>query len=158
MIASASTIFVYLKYPFKQLMKTYFFLLLCILVSACGTTKNSSTADGTSLDQTLQEKNRVTISLLDRIRQIPGVIVRNGVPIINKTSNSINTGPNDDPFEKASPEPLYVLNDYIVGNSFRDIEQLVDNINVEKIMVLTGSDASEYGSRGAKGVIKIITN
>ncbi len=81
---------------------------------------------------------------------MPGVIIRNGVPLINKMSNSV--------YEGGSSEPLYVLNDYIVGNSFRDINQLIDNNNVKEIIVLTGSDASEYGSRGAKGVIKIITN
>jgi hypothetical protein len=131
-------------------MRTYFFLCICILLSACGPSKNTSSADETSLDQTLQEKNRVTISLLNRIRQKPGVIIRNGVPLINKNSNSV--------YEGGSAEPLYILNNNIIGNSFRDIDQLVDNVNVKEIIILTGSDATEYGSRGGKGVIKIITN
>ncbi len=131
-------------------MKTYFLLFLCIFLSACGTSKNTSSTDDVSLDQSLQEKNRVTISLLNRIRQKPGVIIRNGVPLINKMSNSV--------YEGGSGEPLYILNNNIIGNSFRDINQLVDNVNVKEIIILTGSDASEYGSRGAKGVIKIITN
>lgn len=110
------------------------------------------------MDESLQDKNRVTISLLNRIRQMPGVIIRNGVPLINKTSNSLYNEPTQPGATIGSSEPLYVLNDYIVGNSFRDINQLIDNNNVKEIIILTGSDASQYGSRGAKGVIKIITN
>jgi outer membrane receptor protein involved in Fe transport len=139
-------------------MKTYFLLFLFIVLSSCGPSKNTSSVDGASLDQSLQNKNRVTTSLLNRIRQMPGVIVRNGVPLINKTSNSLYNQPTQPGSSGGSAEPLYVLNDYIVGNSFRDINQLIDNNNVKEISILTGSDASEYGSRGAKGVIKIITN
>lgn len=139
-------------------MKTYFLLCLCILLSACGTSKNNSSSDGGSLDQSLQTKNRATTTLLNRIRQLPGVIVSNGVPLINKTSNSVYNEPTQIGSSGGSSEPLYVLNDYIVGNSFRDINQLIDNNNVKEIIVLTGSDAAVYGSRGAKGVIKIITN
>ncbi len=138
-------------------MKIYLLLCLCMVLSACGPSKNTSTPDNVSLDQSLQSKNRVTISLLNRIRQMPGVIVSNGVPVINKTSNSLYNESTQPGASIGSSEPLYVLNGYIVGSSFRDIDQLVDNTNVKEIIVLTGSDASEYGSRGAKGVIKIIT-
>lgn len=58
---------------------------------------------------------------------------------------------------EGSSEPLYVLNGYAVGNSFRGIDQLVDNVNVKKVEALTGSDASVYGARGANGVIVITT-
>ncbi|NER09724.1 TonB-dependent Receptor Plug Domain [Muriicola jejuensis] len=139
-------------------MRIFCFMGLLLLVISCGPAKNNASATDTSLDQTLQLKNRVTISLLDRIRQKPGVIVRNGVPIINKTSNSLINSPTDiSDFGGGSPEPLYVLNGYIVGNSFRDIDRMIDNTMVKEIIVLTGSDASEYGSRGAQGVIKITT-
>ena len=133
----------------------FFALLLAI---SCGPTKNATSQSGSELEQDLTEKNRVTISLLDRIRQKPGVIIRNGVPIINKTSNSLSNQ-SDDPsgIMLGSPEPLYVLNGYPVGNSFRDIDRLVDSINVKDIVVLTGADASSYGARGAKGVILITT-
>ncbi len=128
------------------------------MVVSCGPGKNVSSGGETGLDQSLQQKNSVTISLLNRIRQMPGVIIRNGVPVINKTSNSLFNEPtNISDFGGGSPEPLYVLNGYIVGNSFRDIDRLVDNTNVKEVVVLTGSDASEYGSRGARGVIKITT-
>lgn len=131
-------------------MKIYLLLCLCMVLSACGPSKNTSTPDNVSLDQSLQSKNRVTISLLNRIRQMPGVIVSNGVPVINKTSNSLYNESTQPGASIGSSEPLYVLNGYIVGSSFRDIDQLVDNTNVKEIIVLTGSDASEYGSRGQK--------
>ncbi len=118
-----------------------------ILAISCGSTKNTSVVK-TDLDKELIEKNKGNISLLDRIRKKPGIVIRGGVPIVNKASNSFSAG---------NPEPLYVLNSYVVGSSFRSVNQLVDSFNVKEIKVLSGADASEYGSRGAKGVIIIIT-
>ena len=135
----------------QTLMKKISLLLLVffsILAISCGSTKNTSVVKS-DLDKDLLEKNKGNISLLDQIRRKPGVVIRGGVPILNKASNSFSAG---------NPEPLYVHNSYVVGSSFRSVNQLVDNFNVKEIKVLSGPDASEYGSRGANGVIIIITN
>jgi TonB-dependent SusC/RagA subfamily outer membrane receptor len=86
---------------------------------------------------------------LNRIRRLPGITLRSGVPVFTKSSAEINAG--------GSFEPLYVLNGYPVGNSFRDVDQLVDNVNVEKIEVMSAAESSFYGSRGSNGVILITT-
>lgn len=135
----------------QTLMKKISLLLLVffsILGISCGSTKNTSVVKS-DLDKDLMQKNKGNISLLDQIRRKPGIVIRGGVPILNKASNSFSAG---------NPEPLYVLNSYVVGSSFRSVNQLVDNFNVKEIKVLSGPDASEYGSRGANGVIIIITN
>ena len=135
----------------QTLMKKISLLLLVffsILAISCGSTKNTSVVKS-DLDKDLLEKNKGNISLLDQIRRKPGIVIRGGVPILNRASNSFSAG---------NPEPLYVLNSYVVGSSFRSVNQLVDNFNVKEIKVLSGPDASEYGSRGANGVIIIITN
>ena len=129
-------------------LKNIILVLLVIAFSACGTSK-SSNADGASLNESMEKKNRMSITLLDQIRRLPGVTLRGGVPVFNKNNNSLSSTGNS--------EPLYVLNDYIVGNSFRSVNQLVQNVEVDKIEALTGPDASFYGSRGASGVIKITT-
>lgn len=130
--------------------KQYVFLSLftLLLLTSCATSKksDSSTAD---LRKELTQKNRANITLLNQIRQLPGVTLRYGVPVINSATNSINGLDN--------PEPLYVLNDYIVGSSFSSVNELVDNFNVKEIEVLDNYEASFYGSRAAKGVIKITT-
>ncbi len=134
----------------QTLMKKIALLLLVffsILAISCGSTKNTSVVKS-DLDKDLTEKNKGNISLLDRIRKKSGIVIRSGVPILNKASNSISA---------SNPEPLYVLNSYVVGSSFRSIEQLVDSFNVKEIKVLSGPAASEYGSRGANGVIIITT-
>ena len=91
----------------------------------------------------------MSISLLNQINRLPGVTIQNGVPVFTKKASSIYQG--------ASSEPLYVLDGYVVGNSFRSLNQLVKNVNVESIEVLSDSDASIYGSRGGKGVIVLTT-
>ncbi len=134
----------------QTLMKKISLLLLVffsILAISCGSTKNTSAAKN-DLNKDLIEKNKGNISLLDRIRKKPGIVIRSGVPIINKASNSFSAG---------NPEPLYVLNSYVVGSSFKSVNQLVDSFNVKEIKILSGPSASEYGSRAANGVIIIIT-
>jgi TonB-dependent SusC/RagA subfamily outer membrane receptor len=42
-----------------------------------------------------------------------------------------------------------------MGNSFRAVDELVDNINIQKIEALSDTEAAFYGSRAANGVILI---
>ena len=117
------------------------------MVCSCNSSK-STTVQKSELNKELNEKNKGNVSLLDRIRRKPGIVIRNGVPAINKASNS---------FSASNTEPLYVLNSYVVGSSFRSVNQLVDSFNVKDIKIVAGAEASEYGSRGANGVIIITT-
>ena len=121
-------------------------LLLLLCLASCTTTKPTQAG---VLGQELEEKNRNNLSLLQRIRQLPGVTISNGVPVIINTANSID--------KSANVEPLYVLNNYIVGNSFRSVIELVDSYNVKSVRKLSSSEASFYGSRAGNGVIKITT-
>lgn len=123
-------------------------LLLSFVFVSCTSTKIKDPQEQ-ALDVELQERNRATISLLDRLRRIPGIIIRRNTPyILRATADSPNS---------ASYEPLYILDDYPVGNSFRNVNQLIQNVDVKTIEVLTGSEASFYGSRAGAGVIKITT-
>lgn len=127
--------------------------LFCIVLTAllllnCGAPKNSGSPSA-EINKELTEKNRTSVSLLQRISQLRGVVLYNNVPVINKTANSISAG--------GTQEPLYVLNNQIIGNSFRSVNEVVDSYNVKEIKVLTGADASSYGSQGGNGVIKITT-
>ena len=128
-------------------MKKIALFFVAILVLSCGSSKNSS--EGPSNLQTeLNEKNRAAIPLAVRIRQKPGIIFKNGVPALQKADNSLSL---------AAQEPLYVLNGQIIGSSFVSIDELIDSYMVKKINVVSGSEASFYGSRGANGVIEITT-
>lgn len=124
---------------------------IILIIYSCGSTNTTTkeSLEEESLETTLQNKNRANISLYNEIRQLPGIVLRNGLPTFVKNSTSIS--------QQVSVEPLYILNDYIVGNSFSDIDQLVQNIDIKKIEVFKDSDTSFYGSRGANGVIKITT-
>ncbi len=121
-----------------------FSVTLAVLSCKSITTKKSALSQS---EETLDQKNRGTISLLNRIQKLPGISLRNRLPSLAKASNSL----------LASGEPLYILDDYIVGNSFRSVSELVTSYNVKKVELLTGSDASFYGSRAGSGVIKITT-
>lgn len=119
-------------------------LSFMLISLACKSTVNKNPNDQ-SLEENLNEKNRISVSLLNRIRRLPGISLRNGVPIFGKANNSV----------ESISEPLYILDDYIVGNSFRSVNGLIRSINVKKVEALSASDASIYGSRASNGVIKI---
>lgn len=121
--------------------------LLFISLVSCGSTSDTL-APKKDLQQEMTERNRGNMTLLARLRQMPGILLKNGVPVLNNTANSLVDG---------SQEPLYVLNGLIMGSSFSSINELVDNFNVKKIEILKGSGASSYGSRGANGVVLITT-
>ena len=122
-------------------------IIALMALAACGSSEG--TTSGKSANEKIEQQNRVGITLLNQIRRMPGITLRSGVPVFTKSSAEINSA--------GSFEPLYILNGYPVGNSFRDVDQLVDNVNVEKIETLSPSDASFYGSRGSNGVILITT-
>lgn len=129
------------------MMKKIALFFALILAFSCGS--NKSTSEGPSnLQADLDKKNRAAIPLLVQIRQKPGIIFKNGVPALQKADNT---------FSSSAQEPLYVLNEQIIGNSFASVDNLVENFMVKKIEIISGSDASFYGSRGANGVIKITT-
>lgn len=122
------------------------YLIILILALSCGSSKKTST-NNTNNNAIQQE--RTDISLLDRIRKKNGIIIRNGVPLLNKASNTFNN--------EGSPEPLYIVNSQIIGNSFTSVNDLIDSFNVKSIRVLSGADASSYGTQGGNGVIMITT-
>ncbi|WP_437399809.1 TonB-dependent receptor plug domain-containing protein [Flagellimonas lutimaris] len=123
-----------------------FFLTFLSILGSCSSSKN--TVYNKNLSEEIAEKNNKTIPLLDRIRRLPGITLRGGTPYFMKSANQISG---------TATEPLYVLNGFILGNSFKSLNQLVDSATIKSIDALTGSEAAEFGSRGASGVIKVTT-
>lgn len=91
------------------------------------------------------------ISLDNYLRKIPGLFVRGSgsqatVSIRGMSSVSLNQ------------EPLFVLNDTPIGNSFSQVASFVNPNDIAKVTVLKdASSTSMYGSRGSGGVIVIRT-
>jgi outer membrane receptor protein involved in Fe transport len=121
-----------------------------VILGSCGTSKKSNaSSNSTSLNDELKDRNRTNISLLQRITQMRGVVLHNNLPVINKTANSFASTGNQ--------EPLYILNNQVIGNFFYSTNEIIENYNVKKITILTGADAASYGSRESNGVIKTVS-
>ena len=130
-------------------MKNLAFIFSLIFLSILGScTSSKKTAYNKNLTEEIAENNNKTIPLLDRIRRLPGITLRGGTPYFMKSANQISG---------TATEPLYVLNGFILGNSFKSLDQLVDSATIKSIDALSGSEAASYGSRAASGVIKITT-
>lgn len=132
-----------MKYPFS------FIILLVVTGSLSCSSYQKTTTSKTNVKEELDQKNRTNLSLLDRLVELPGVIRRNGVPVLSKTSNSFSSS--------ATQEPLYILDGYELGNSFSSLNEAVKSFNVKTIKVLSSADANRYGTRAANGVIVVTT-
>ena len=124
-------------------------LILCValLTASCGSSK--STVGANELRDELNNRNRTSMTLMNRLRQTPGIFMSRGVPVLMAAANSFDS--------EQSIEPLYVVNGFIVGNSFRDLRVLMDANSVKSIKVVKVAEASKYGSRGGNGAIEITT-
>ncbi len=144
-------VFIEKKFFFNKIINLYPILMLFFnLPSTLNGSSKSKTKVYTNekpLEKVIDEKNRLAISLLGRIRKLPRIAIRIGVPIFIKGNNAIG----------ANVEPLYIIDNYAVGNSFNSANDLVESVNVRKIVALSSSDASFYGSRASNGVIQITT-
>ncbi|MGB0294474.1 MAG: TonB-dependent receptor [Flavobacteriaceae bacterium] len=127
--------------------QSFLILFLMLLTASCGSSK--STVGANELRDELNNRNRTSMTLMDLLRQKPGIFMSRGVPVLMAAANSFNG--------EKSFEPLYVVNGFIVGNSFRDLRVLIDPNSVKSIKVVKVAEASKYGSRGGNGAIEITT-
>jgi hypothetical protein len=130
-----------------QMKKSLLILCVALLMASCGSSK--STVGANELRDELNNRNRTSMTLMDRLRQTPGIFMSRGVPVLMAAANSFDS--------EQSFEPLYVVNGFIVGNSFRDLRVLIDANSVKSIKVVKVAEASKYGSRGGNGAIEITT-
>ena len=121
--------------------RNYFLILLLALFSACYVT-DSATRSADGQEPAYRE-------LADLIRKQPGVDVRGRSPNYDITIRSNGTF-------ITSHQPIYVVDGLVLGNSYADVANSINIVDVEDIRVIKGADASAYGSRGANGVIEII--
>ena len=121
-------------------------LLICVMAFLIVSCKSS---DSVNVYRAQKEQvGNTQVSLLNMIRKVPGVVLRGNTPVLRGTVNSVS---------QPVAEPLYVLNDYIVGQSFSSLDELIDVSIVKKISVLDDANAAIYGSRAANGVIIVET-
>jgi TonB-dependent SusC/RagA subfamily outer membrane receptor len=95
------------------------------------------------------EKTVSYLSLADLLRRQPGVLVQ-GSGSSTKVAIRGGSGP-------SGADPLYVIDKVPVGNSYSQVAGMVDVNDIGNINVLSGADASQYGTRGNSGVIEITT-
>jgi len=131
----------------KSLFNILYLATCLIAIAACGTSKSVGT--NSAPNPNVIENPGASLSRTDRLKTIAGVSVigyGGGAKIRIRANNSI----------VADTEPLFILDDQIVNGGYSAVFGLVDVANIKRITVLKDSSStSEYGIRGANGVIKI---
>jgi TonB-dependent SusC/RagA subfamily outer membrane receptor len=136
-------------------------VLFLSLVVSCSSSRETVSADEPQSRQPIayegaerttssvtRDESRPNQSLVDMLRQVPGLDVRGGHP----NASILIRGPKT---MFGSNEPLFVVNNAVVGQGYKSVAQSIDPQEVESIRVLKGSQAALYGSRGGNGVVMI---
>lgn len=112
-------------------------------VVSCSTSQNA-----TASAQKKEKTEPVYRELIDIISKQPGIQVKKVGSDYDVTIRSKGTF-------LTSHQPLYVVDGLAVGTSYFDVANMVQVTDVDRIRVLKGSEATQYGSRGGNGVIEI---
>ncbi|TVQ05384.1 MAG: hypothetical protein EA359_03270 [Balneolaceae bacterium] len=131
--------------------KKYFAIIVLfsvfIALQGCGTSESASRDRAVEVDSDSDTTNYQ--ELADYLRRLPGVRVTGSgqnttVQVRGTSSFSSDT------------RPLYVVDGQVRGTDYTEVNRFIDINEVKSVRLLTGSDASAYGMRGANGVIEIV--
>lgn len=127
---------------------------IALVLSGCSVSQSATTSSSTT---PVPNPNEVvvgtnnTMQLIDYLRRVPGLqIDQNGdfVSIMIRGASSISNDNN----------PLFVINNQAVGNSYNDAVSAVDVNDIKSVNVIKGAEGQQiFGMRGANGVIQIFT-
>ncbi len=123
--------------------------LSLIMLQACNTSHTARDASPTTGPEKLEVSNTVKMELSDYLRRVSGVSVRG-------TGANTQVRVRGESSILGSNEPLYVVDGRVMGQSYSSVNFL-SAWDIAHVKVLKGSEAASYGSRGANGVIEILT-
>ncbi len=132
-------------------MRTYIFLLLAASLMGCATTSNrASLPERTERHGVVRQEVPVATDLTQYLMRITGVNVI-GTGVNAQVTIRMPTS-----FVDAAQFPLYVIDGNPFGNSYQAVFNYVNPLDIERVRVLKNADElSQYGVRGAAGVIEI---
>ena len=138
------------------------FVALAILFSFCNSLKTASSSkrDYDPVDEKANfghgskktvEANQEHLPLSTYLRRVPGVQVSGSGDYVKVRIRGMSS-------LEGNNEPLFVVDNYPMGNNYSQVVNMLDVNEIKSITVLkdTGS-TSFYGTRGAAGVIVIKT-
>lgn len=127
--------------------------LLGLLLNSCTPSKStSSSADSSHNTKVVSASdNNSSLTLVNYLRRVPGVQVDqhgSDISVMIRGMSSIGN----------SNQPLFVVNNTPVGNSYQEAVNAVDVNDIKTINVIQGTEGQQvYGMRGSNGVIQILT-
>lgn len=124
-------------------------LIIGIQANSCKSTNTANVVSNQSKSEKL-EAAKSSLTLLDRLKRIPGIRVQNG-DVYVRAQNGARDG------ATASVKPLFILDGQQIGNDIGAIENIVDPNDIKSVRLIKGVEAIDYGLRGSGGVILITT-
>jgi len=113
--------------------------LILVLCAGCTSSKGTATPGASN-------KEIIYTSLIQVLRGKPGLRIAgsgdNATVIIRGERSFLGNN-----------EPLYMLDDVVVGNTFKEAVSGIDPTSVGSVEIITPAKAGRFGGRGGNGVI-----
>lgn len=130
-------------------------IVLLLALQACSS--SDAIRDGRSAEESEQRNSgEVRNTGQSDLRELSDYLVRISGVSVTGSGNSTQVRVRGTSSFIGGNEPLYVLDGRIMGQSYNSVS-FIRVSDIESVRVLKGGDASAYGSRGANGVIEIVT-
>ena len=135
-----------------------------MFLGGCAANKTASSTDGANDDRItiksadeegtdatgVSATDNNSLALVDYLRRLPGLQIEQRGSVVNVMIRGVGSLSNND--------PLFVVNNSPVGNSYADAVNSVDVNDIRNVNVMKGAEGQQmYGMRGANGVIQIFT-
>lgn len=130
-------------------------IVLFLALQACSSS-DTVREDRSSSDSEQRDRNEVRNTGNSELRELSDYLVRIAGVSVTGSGPGTQVRIRGTSSIMGGNEPLYVLDGRVMGQSYSSVS-FISREDIESVRVLKGSDASAYGSRGANGVIEIIT-
>lgn len=130
-------------------------IILFLALQACSSS-DAIRESGSGSDSEQRDRNEIRNTGDSELRELSDYLVRIAGVSVSGTGAATQVRIRGTSSFIGGNEPLYVLDGRIMGQSYNSVSFL-GREDIESVRVLKGGDAAGYGSRGANGVIEIVT-
>lgn len=130
-------------------------LALLVAFQACSTS-DTAREDGTVSETELRDASEIKNTGQSELRELSDYLVRIAGVSVTGSGAATQVRIRGTSSFLGGNEPLFVLDGRVMGQSYSSVS-FISRDDIESVRVLKGPDASQYGVRGANGVVEIIT-
>jgi len=132
-------------------MKRLLIIAIAFTMASCASTNMATGPNNAGESNEVKTQDEANLPLSSYLRRVPGLMIQGSGDNVTIMIRGASTA-------SGSTNPLFVVDKMPVGNNYAQVANMVDVNSIKTVRVLKdASETAAYGSRGANGVVEIIT-